>query len=173
MDPDFYAELKNLLPGSKATDRKKWVLRVIQEGIPIKDLAPLLDCGEPVTSRFLWLLSELGEIDTVRLRKALPDLMNLLDPHAKERYAATIANFWILAGVPDENEAEAIDLLFRWLRSINTNVTTKSRSMTVLLKLCQKYPDLKNELRLSIEDQVDKYTADFRKRSEKILSKLD
>jgi hypothetical protein len=77
-----------------------------------------------------------------------------------------------MAGVPAENDSEAIDLLFKWLLSKETNVTIKSRSLHVLFKLSKKYPEIKNELKFCIEDQMDKYSNDFRKKSIKILREL-
>ncbi|MFT5513430.1 MAG: hypothetical protein ACI8SE_001837 [Bacteroidia bacterium] len=77
-----------------------------------------------------------------------------------------------MAGIPEKNEAKAINLLFSWLQSDSTNVTIKSRAILVLFALTKKYPDLKNELRLSISDQLYKYTEDFAKRSRKILDEL-
>ena len=74
--------------------------------------------------------------------------------------------------VGDQNEARAIDLLFSWLQSANTNVTTKSRALLVLFRLTKKYPELRNELKICIEEQMDRYTVDFAKRAKKILNEL-
>jgi hypothetical protein len=43
----------------------------------------------------------------------------------------------------------------------------------VLFKLTKKYPEIKNELILCINDQMDKYSIDFKIRSTKILNELD
>ena len=39
----------------------------------------------------------------------------------------------------------------------------------ILLNLAKKLPELKNELKLCLEDQMDKYSKDFRKRSGRII----
>ena len=84
-----------------------------------------------------------------------------------------LPHFGSIVGVPPENEGRAIDLLFQWLLSADTNVTIKSRSLWVLLKLTKKYPELKNELKLCLQDQMDKYTNDFKKRATKILIEIE
>ena len=48
----------------------------------------------------------------------------------------------------------------------------KSRALFVLTKLVKKYPELKNELKLCLEDQMDKNTDSFRKRAMKELKLL-
>ena len=75
--------------------------------------------------------------------------------------------------MPLENEGKAVDLLFEILLSYDTNVTAKSRAFLVLLKLTKKYPELKNELRHCLMEQSDKYSTDFKKRSNEILRKLE
>jgi hypothetical protein len=44
--------------------------------------------------------------------------------------------------------------------------------MTVLANLCEKLPELKNELRIIIEDQMPYGSAGFKSRGSKILKKL-
>ncbi|MEO8149694.1 MAG: hypothetical protein ABI723_18795 [Bacteroidia bacterium] len=168
----FYSEMEFSLPGSTAEKRKMWAIIIIEENIEIKDISRLLKCERKVASRFLWLLSEVGVLNPNKLFLELPFLLDLSD-HLNHGYQTSFATFWLIAGVPLENEARAIHLLFQWLLSAKTNVTTKSRSLLVLLKLTKKYPELKHELKLCIEDQMDKYTNDFKKRATKILSKLE
>lgn len=149
-----------------------WAATIAEKDIDIKDLSGLLK-GEPQTaSRFLWLLSDVGEADAGRLFVALPYLLDLCD-QLNHIYKTSFASLWHIAGVPSEDEGRAIDLLFQWLLSLDTNVTIKSRAIWVLLKLTQKYPELKNELKLCLKDQMDKHTSSFEKRVVKILMELE
>lgn len=148
-----------------------WAAKIIEKDIDIKDLSKLLELEHKIASRFLWLLGGIGMANPNKLFNELPfllDLSNRLDPV----YQTSFANFWLIAGVPPENEGVAIDLLFKWLLSKDTNVTIKSRSLSVLFKLTTKYPELKNELRLCLEDQMDKHSYEFKKKATKILIKI-
>ena len=170
---EFYNELELALPQSNAAKRAIWATTIIEKDIAIKDLSKLLLGKKEVALRFAWLLSEMGEINPQKLFRELPFLLELSDQVNNINFKQSFANYWRIAGVPLEDEGRAIDLLFGWLQSPTTNVTIKSRSLFVLFSLTKKYPELKNELKVCIEDQLDKYTEDFDKRARKILEKIE
>lgn len=168
---DFYRELESSLPKSTEEQRQIWASIIIDRDIDLKDLSSLLFCEKKVATRFLWMLSGIGIMKSVKLFEALPFLLELsgkLDPV----YQTAFANYWLIAGVPPENEGQAIDLSFQWLMDANVTVTIKSRALFVLFKLTEKHPELKNELALCLEDQMDKHSKDFRKRALKVLNEL-
>ena len=169
---ELYKELKYSLATSTGEKRKIWARTIIEKNIDIKYLSKLLKCEQKIANRFLWLLSDIGIINPNKLLDELPFLFDLckdLNP----LYKTSFASFWMYCGIPKENEGKAIDLLFDFLVSKDTNVTIKSRALFVLFKLTKKYPEIKNELILCINDQMDKYSIDFKIRSTKILNELD
>jgi len=168
----FYKELETSLPSSSGESRKKWVATIVEKDIEIKDLSNLLKCEHKIATRFQWLLSEIGIENPNKLFSALPFLLEFSE-NLTPVYQQSFANYWLIAGVPPENEGKAIDLSFQWLLSPETNVTIKSRSILVLFNLTRKYPELKSELKLCLKDQMGKYTKDFEKRASKILMKLE
>ncbi|HOZ87242.1 MAG TPA: hypothetical protein PL029_05760 [Bacteroidia bacterium] len=168
----FYLELKSQLARSSGEQRKIWANTIIEKNIGLKDLSELLRGETKTATRFLWLISDIGIAAPDQLLTELPFLFELsdsLDPAIKTAFAS----FWHYAGVPVENEGKAIDLLFQLLQSAETNVSIKTRSIWVLLKLSQKYPELKNELTVCLKNQMNKHTKDFDKRIVKILLELD
>lgn len=169
---ELYIKLENALPESTAKDRKTWAIEIIEHEINIKDLANLLWSEQKVALRFSWLLSGIGAINPNRLLQELPFLFALSDQVNHINFRLSFATYWLLCGIPIKNESIAIDLLMDWIRSPKINVTTKSRSLFVLFNLTQKYPELKNEVKLCLEDQMDKHTKDFQKRVGKLLSEL-
>ena len=65
------------------------------------------------------------------------------------------------------------DCCLSYLTDVEETVAVKAFSMTVLYRICQKYPDLKQELIPVIEDNLaysDK--AGLQNRGKKILKKL-
>lgn len=168
---DFYRELEFSLPKSTEEQRQTWAATIIEQDLDLKELARLLFGEKKAATRFLWMLSGIGLLKKSKLFESLPDLFELsteLDPE----YQTAFANYWRIAGVPPENEGQAIDLSFQWLMDPGTTVTIKSRALFVLFKLTEKYPELKNELALCLEDQLDKHSKDFRKRVLKVLHEL-
>lgn len=169
---EFYKKLEAFLPSSNGEQRKAWVEAIIEKNIDIQDLSGLLTSEYKTASRFLWLLSEIGMSNPDKLFTALPFLLDFTD-NLNPVYKTSFANFWLIAGIPPENEGKAIDLSFQWLLSNETNITIKSRSILVLFRLTKKYPEIKEELKLCLIDQMDKYSKDFRKRAVKILLEIE
>ena len=169
----IFTELKHSLTTSSNEQRKVWAAAIIQEKLTIRSLSSLLLLEDKIASRFLWLLTEIGEADTQRLQDDLVFLFDLCQTLEHIKYEASFANYWLICGVPIEKEAEYIDFLFTWLSSPKTNITTKSRSVFVLFQLTQKHPDIRNELKLRIHEQLDRKTGSFKKRALKILARLE
>ena len=168
---EFHNELKSSLLESTKEIRKEWIAIILENNIEIKSFFDLLKSDHKIAIRFLWFLSEIGLTNQEKLLSELPILFKEYE-NLHPRYKTSFASFWYLVGVPQENEGKAIDLLFHWLLSNQTNVTTKSRSLSVLFKLTQKYPELKNELVFSLKDQMHKCTKSFEKKANKILIEM-
>jgi len=168
---DFYRELEISLPKSTEEQRRNWAKTIVEHDLDLKELSQLLSCEPKIASRFLWLLSDVAIHGPDKLYAALAFLLKLCKKEHPD-YLLSFASYWRMVGVPEENEAEAIDLLFQWLLSADVNVTMKSRSALALFELTKKYPDLKEEFRLCLEDQKRKYSKDFEKRVGKILDNL-
>lgn len=170
--PVFLQELKTSLPKSSYEQRKMWAIYILEKNIDLKELAELLKYEKEIATKFLWMLSDIAILSPNRLLKELPYLMNFCST-INQDYKTYFASYWLYVGVPFENEGEAIDLLFQFIVSPKTNITTKSRSVLVLFKLAKKYPELKNELRYSLKDQLNKYSKDYDKRITKILMLIE
>ena len=171
--PAFLAELKAELPTSTATQRSQWASTIVEQQLDIPALATLLHAPQPIATRFCWLLSELGELSPNTLHKALPYLLNLSNTITHINIKPAFANYWRIAGVPEQNEAQAIHLLFGWLQAPSTSVTIKGRAMLVLQTLCSKHPDLRGELLQTLQQQQHLHSPNFAKRVAKVLQALE
>lgn len=170
---EFYCLLEHALPESNTLERKQWASRLIERNFDITVLSKLLFCEKKVATRFLWMLSEVGMLEPQRLLSILPFLLKLYPQIKHLKPESSFANYWLLAGVPTENEAQSIELLFRWIQDPHMNITTKSRSIFVLVNLVKKYPDLKHELTLNLECLLDKHSISFTKKIKKILNQFN
>ena len=65
-----------------------------------------------------------------------------------------------------------MDICFKYLGSPKEALAVKVFSMSVLGNLAKKYPEIKSELKLIIEDQLPEQTAGFKSRAKKVLDQL-
>ena len=74
--------------------------------------------------------------------------------------------------IPEKYHGEIMNICFKYLESPTEALAVKVFSMSVLGDLAKKYPEIKSELKLLIEDQLPHQTAGFKSRAKKILKKL-
>ena len=122
---------------------------------------------------FSWLLSDIGEANPSTLLSILPALFENRNKTTIPNFDQQFSKYWNRVGIPEEQEGAAIDLLFQWLIDPKVNVSIKSNALEVLVKVLEKYPDLKTELKLMLEDSNAQDSAAFQKKKEKILRKID
>ncbi|WP_215224293.1 hypothetical protein [Echinicola shivajiensis] len=75
--------------------------------------------------------------------------------------------------VPMKFEGEILDLAFAFLVDNKQPIAIRVFSMQVVFNLSVKYPEIKEELRIVLEDMLPYGSAGIRNRAKKILSKLD
>jgi len=71
--------------------------------------------------------------------------------------------------IPKKFHGEVMDLCLHYVSSPEEPVAIKAFSLTILQNLSQEYPEIKNELKLIIEDRWPHETAAFRSRAKKFL----
>ncbi len=74
--------------------------------------------------------------------------------------------------IPKDLWGLTVDICFNTLASNQEPIAVKVFAMSVLHNIAQKEPDLKNELKMIIEDQLPYGSAGFKSRAKKILKQL-
>jgi len=74
--------------------------------------------------------------------------------------------------IPARFHGEIMTICFDYIQSPEEAVAVKAFSLTILEKLLPLYPDIRNELKLIIEERWDHETPAFHSRARKILKKL-
>ena len=74
--------------------------------------------------------------------------------------------------IPERLLGEIADICFGYLADHQETVAVKVFAMSVLANICRREPDLGNELRLLIEDQLPYASAGFRSRAKRVLKEL-
>ncbi|NCI50157.1 hypothetical protein GWC95_09500 [Sediminibacterium roseum] len=75
--------------------------------------------------------------------------------------------------IPEEFHGEVMNVCFAFIESPATPVAVKAFALTTLFNLSKKYPDIRAELKLVIEERWDMETAAFRSRGRKILKAIE
>lgn len=151
----MYRELESGLAESSAKQRRKWVMEIIDNDIQLLEFANLLSLNDKTALRFQWLISEVGLENKSKLHKDLPSLFKLSKKVKSDSFKWAFTNYWLIAGVPEGDEGEAVDLLFQCLLSDEPNPTIKTRAIKVLIKLSKTYPEIIEELKLSLSTRQD------------------
>jgi hypothetical protein len=151
---------------------RKWARFITENDVDIQDLLGLIDEDRFTAMRFLWLMGGLVEIDPKRVAPMVPYFFEKRHTITVPNYDRSLAKFCWLAGIPEEIEGEVTDALLQWILEPKISTSTKSFAVLALFNQTKKYPDLKTELRIVIEDQLDKNGSSFEKRAGKIMLKL-
>jgi hypothetical protein len=138
---------------------RHWAQRIVDENVAVEELIPILQLNNSKAAmRFAWLLGGLLELSPDHLTPVVTQLFNLRHSIDVPHYSRTLAKLLWRCGVPLDIEGEATEALFTWLRDPKEQVSVKVYSLYALLRLSKRHPDLRQELRISIElqSQLDK-----------------
>ncbi len=72
--------------------------------------------------------------------------------------------------IPEEFHGEVMDACFSFIQDRKAPIAVKAFSLTILFNLSRIYPEIKNELRIIIEENLEFETAAFVSRGKKILT---
>ncbi|UXP31535.1 hypothetical protein N6H18_14380 [Reichenbachiella agarivorans] len=73
---------------------------------------------------------------------------------------------------PESHHGQLVQHCFDYLTNRQTAIAIQVFAMSVLANLCDIYPDLKNELRIIVEDMIPNGSGGIQSRGKKILKRL-
>ena len=77
-----------------------------------------------------------------------------------------------IVDIPEMYHADVMNACFGFIEKIQTPAGIKAYSLTILFNLSKTYPDIRQELKLIIEEKWDDETPAFRARGKKILKAI-
>jgi hypothetical protein len=104
-----------------------------------------------------------------------PYLNRMIDYLQKSVHVAVKRNtirLFQFIDIPEKLSGKIANVCFELLQSKDEPVAVKVFSMSVLGKICKTHPDLKNELKLIVEEQLPYSTAGFLSRAKKVFKEL-
>lgn len=126
-----------------------------------------------VTQRAAWPLSYAVQNHPELIRKHLGKLIKNLEK--KDLHDSVKRNSVRILrdlSIPQRFHGQVMDRCFQFIESPDEAVAIKAFSLIILEKLLPLYPDIKNELKLIIEERWEHETAAFHSRANKILKKF-
>jgi len=122
--------------------------------------------------RATWLMDKVYDEAPQLIRPYLPLMIQLipnLESESKQRqFLKLISN----EPLPKNISGEFINCCFDFLISRSTAVAIKVYAMQILFNFSQIEPDIKNELAIIIEEQMNEGTAGFKSRGKRILKAI-
>ncbi len=173
MYPKLIQDLTTSLANDRSdANRQKWTAYLIKEQIELTQLTEILDAEHPIGMRFTWLLGHLLAEAPTQVRPIVTYCFTHRNQWTFPGIKRSIAKMLWLAGVPEEIEGLVVDELFQWVLDPKVKVAVKVYSLEVLLSMVLKYPDLKEELLIVIDDQLDKNSIAFKVKAKKVIKIL-
>jgi hypothetical protein len=126
-----------------------------------------------VTQRAAWPLSYAVKNHPELIRKHLGKLIkNLEKKGLHDSVKRNSVRILRDLAIPERYHGQVMNTCFRFIESLDEAVAIKAFSLIILEKLLPQYPDIKNELKLIIEERWEHESAAFKSRAKKILKKL-
>lgn len=137
------------------------------------DLVQLMLSGEsPVSQRAAWVMSKCVDKNSGIILPHIELLVRTLKNNNDNALKRCILRALQAVEIPQNLFGITTDQCFKFLESNKEAIAIKVFAMSVLFNICQQLPDLKNELRLILEDQLPYGSAGFKSRAQKILREL-
>jgi pyruvate-formate lyase-activating enzyme len=106
-----------------------------------------------ICQRAAWAVGLIGEKKPHLIEPYLEQmLLQLKMPQHDAIFRNTMRTLHNMREIPENALGLAVDVAFRFLEDPSVAIAIRAFSMRVLAKICRKEPDLKDELRLLIED---------------------
>lgn len=126
-----------------------------------------------ITQRAAWIVSHCIDMYPWLIKKHMTSIIeNLQKPiHvAVKRNTCRLLQFM---DIPENLLGLTAELCFNFLNSGKETIAVKAFAMTIIFNIVKKYPELKDELKISIEEQMPFGSAGFNSRGRKTLKALE
>ena len=126
-----------------------------------------------VCQRAAWVVSVIAENNPDLIQPhILPMLENLKNNNHASVTRNTVRVLRYLDKIPESSIGLAASFCFKYLTTPSVPIAIRVFSMHILYKICLVEPDLKEELKMSIEDGMQHGSAGFKSAGRTTLQKL-
>lgn len=130
--------------------------------------------NEPILSqRAAWVLAVLAEKSAVKLVPFIPDLISFLKPKYHNAVLRASSKALAKIEIPLQYKGELFDVGMNFLNNKKTATAIKTWIIDILVTISKDYPELQNELYLSLKDQIKQSEKGIRGKMTKVIQKLE
>jgi hypothetical protein len=139
-------------------------------------IAPLLDFvadhDVKICERASWVVSLLAEKSPSLLLPYFGQIIHLLKAPKHQAVVRNIVRMWQFMEIPDQWKGEVFERCFQYVNDAKKAIAIRVFSMTVCANIAKSIPELGEELKLVIEENMNFGSAGFKNRASKILENL-
>jgi hypothetical protein len=149
-----------------------YIIHVVGDNQELFDeiLSLMLLNKNPLSPRAAWVLEgsclKHPFLIQSHLGKIIRDLKTYTHPGTQRNVLKILSR----SEIPEKWEGFITDVSFEWLSDPSRPVAIKMYCMVILTNMLTKYPELKDELRVVIENQLHTGSPGFKSRGRKVLS---
>ena len=167
--------LKESLAGMMSKDEKNRLSRQARHDPALLQelMEYFLHGGPRVCQNAAWAISYVGEKQPELLNDHLAVMAEVLSNSNDDWIKRNILRVFQYVDIPEPLWGIVAERSLELLANGREAVAIRVFAMTVLLHIVYKVPELKNELRVIVEDQMPYGSAGFQSRGRKVLKSLD
>lgn len=129
---------------------------------------------QPVKDRAAWAMSYIAVDEPLLVKYHWEVFVKLLvDKKTSGPIKRNIVRFMQELEIPAKHQGIVADRCFELINDPNEDIAIRAFAMTVLANLLAHYPEMANELRISIEELLPYASAGLKNRAQKILMIID
>ncbi len=143
-----------------------------------KHFKELMDCfmsdDYRLAQRAAWSVNWAARTKPEMVKPYISQLVSVLE--RKDVHDAVIRNSLRVfedVEIPEEFHGQVMNACFDFMENIKTPLAFKAYSMTIISKLSNFYPEIKQELKLIIEENWEHESPAFKSRGKKILKSIN
>lgn len=168
------SELREIIVSELSLNWKLFIVELAQKNPEI--VAQLwhwvTTAKDPLCWRSGWIFEEICVQDITVRNQYLPLIAELYPKLTNQSLKRMLGKILTISEIPEANESNILDAAFRWLHDPDEPPAVRVHAMQIAFNLTKKYPELKNELKATLEHLYDTGSKGFKNRSAKLLSKL-
>lgn len=140
-----------------------------------KQLMDLFLKGEyRITQRAAWIIGHCADKHAELVIPYIDRMIGrMVDANVHDAVKRNVVRILQDIEIPRRLAGKVATICFEWLASAKEPVAVKVFSMSVLANIAKKEPDLKNEIRILIDQQMPTGSGGFKSRGKKVLRQLE
>jgi hypothetical protein len=139
-----------------------------------KELMDLFLKGEyRITQRAVWIIKHCADEHAELVMPYIGSMIDrMVEANVHDAVKRNVVRILQEIEIPRRLAGKVATVCFEWLASAKEPVAVKVFSMSVLANIAKQEPDLKNEIRILIDQQMPMGSAGFKSRGKKVLRQL-